>query len=103
MLAAALAARPGRTTILSETGNFPSDLYVAQGLAGLTGAMLRTVAAEDVAAAIDADTAVVMLTHVDYRSARRHDMAALTAAAHDAGALMLWDLVAQRRCGGGRP
>ncbi len=92
LLAAALAARPGRTTILSEEGNFPSDLYVAQGLAALTGATLRTVAAETVADTIDADTAVVMLTHVDYRSARRHDMAALTAAAHAAGALILWDL-----------
>ena len=92
LLAAALAARPGRTTILSETGNFPSDLYVAQGLAGLTSTRLRTVAADAVEAAIDADTAVVMLTEVDYRSARRHDMTAITAAAHDAGALMLWDL-----------
>ncbi|MCY7398894.1 MAG: kynureninase [Sphingomonas bacterium] len=92
LLAAALAARPGRTTILSETGNFPSDLYIAQGLAGLTSAILRTVEADSVAAAIDADTAVVMLTEVDYRSARRHDMAAITAAAHAAGALMLWDL-----------
>ena len=92
LLAAALAARPGRSTILSEEGNFPSDLYIAQGLAGMTSATLRTVAAEAVASAIDADTAVVMLTEVDYRSARRHDMKAITAAAHDAGALMLWDL-----------
>ena len=64
VLAAALAARPGRTTILSETGNFPSDLYVAQGLAGMTSAALRTVEADAVAAAIDANTAVVMLTEV---------------------------------------
>ena len=92
LLAAALSARPGRSTILSETGNFPSDLYIAQGLGGLTGARVRTVEADAVAAAIDGDTAVVMLTEVDYRSARRHDMAAITAAAHEAGALMLWDL-----------
>jgi len=92
LLAAALAARPGRTTILSETGNFPSDLYIAQGLAGRTSARLRTVEADAIEAAIDADTAVVMLTEVDYRSARRHDMARIAAAAHDAGALMLWDL-----------
>ena len=92
LLAAAIAARPGRTTILSETGNFPSDLYIAQGIAAMTPAKLRTVEADAIEAAIDADTAVVMLTEVDYRSARRHDMAALTAAAHDAGALMLWDL-----------
>ena len=92
LLAAALAARPGRSTILSETGNFPSDLYVAQGLAAMTSATLRTVEPEGIGAAIDGDTAVVMLTEVDYRSSRRHDMTALTAAAHDAGALMLWDL-----------
>jgi kynureninase len=92
LLGAALDARPGRTMILSEQGNFPSDLYVAQGLAKATGATLKTVAADDVAAAIDADTAVVMLTHVDYRSGRVHDMAEVTRAAHDAGALMLWDL-----------
>ena len=92
LLAAALSARPGRSTILSEEGNFPSDLYIAQGLAGMASATLRTVAADAVASAIDADTAVVMLTEVDYRSARRHDMTALTAAAHEAGALMLWDL-----------
>jgi kynureninase len=92
LLGAALAARPGRSTILSETGNFPSDLYVAQGLGAMTGATLRTVAADDVEAAIDGDTAVVMLTHVDYRSARRHDMTRITAAAHSAGALVLWDL-----------
>ncbi len=92
LLAAGCAARPGRSTILSEAGNFPSDLYIAQGLGGLTGVKLRTVAADDLARAIDADTAVVMLTHVDYRTARRHDMAAITAAAHAAGALMLWDL-----------
>ena len=92
LLAAALDARPGRSTILSEEGNFPSDLYIAQGLARLTPARLRTVEAGAVAAAIDGDTAVVMLTEVDYRSARRHDMAALTAAAHAAGALILWDL-----------
>nr|MBA3729487.1 aminotransferase class V-fold PLP-dependent enzyme [Sphingomonas sp.] len=91
-LSAALAARPGRSTILSETDNFPSDLYIAQGLAEMRSAKLRTVAGDAVVHAIDADTAVVMLTQVDYRSARRHDMTALTAAAHEAGALVLWDL-----------
>lgn len=92
LLGAALAARPGRSTILSEAGNFPTDLYIAQGLSGLTGATLRTVRAEAIEAEIDADTAVVMLTHVDYCSGRRHDLARLTTAAHDAGALILWDL-----------
>ena len=92
LLAAGLKAGPGRSTILSETGNFPTDLYIAQGLAELSGANLRTVESDAVEAAIDGDTAVVMLTHVDYRSARCHDMERLTAAAHAAGALMLWDL-----------
>ena len=94
VLSAALALRPGRRTILSDDGNFPSDLYMAQGLAALrdAGHVLRLVAPETVEQAIDADTAVVMLTEIDYRSGRRHDMRAITAAAHRAGALALWDL-----------
>ncbi|MDQ3077228.1 MAG: kynureninase [Pseudomonadota bacterium] len=93
LLAAALRARPERKTILSEAGNFPTDLYIAQGLVGLVpNVRLRTVAPEEIEAAIDDDTAVLMLTEVDYRSGRRHDMSALTAAAHRAGALALWDL-----------
>jgi kynureninase len=93
LLVAALAARPGRRLILSEEGNFPTDLYVAQGVERLLpGVELRTVAAGAIAGALDDDVAVLMLTHVDYRSGRRHDMAALTAAAHRAGALALWDL-----------
>lgn len=92
-LAAALEMRPGRSTILSDTGNFPSDLYMAQGLCGLVpGRRLVTVAPEGVAEAIDADTAVVMLTEVDYRTGRRHDMAEICRAAHAAGALVVWDL-----------
>jgi kynureninase len=93
-LAAALSLNPGRRVILSERDNFPTDLYIAEGLIGLLGRghALRLVAAEEVVAAIDGDTAVAMLTHVDYRSGAMHDMAALTAAAHRAGALMLWDL-----------
>lgn len=91
-LSAALALRPGRRVILSDSGNFPSDLYVAEGLARAVGAELRVVAPEDVETAITGDLAVLMLTEVDYRTGRRHDMAALTARAHDAGALALWDL-----------
>ncbi|QIR84043.1 kynureninase [Paracoccus sp. AK26] len=91
-LSAALALRPGRRVILSDSGNFPSDLYVAQGLAHSLGAELRVVAPEAVKAAITDDLAVLMLTEVDYRTGRRHDMDALTARAHDAGALALWDL-----------
>jgi kynureninase len=94
VLAAALALRPGRATVLSDTGNFPSDLYIAQGLAALrdAGHRLRLVEPEAVIDAIDDDTAVVMLTEIDYRSGRRHDMRTITAAAHAKGALALWDL-----------
>ncbi|HEX3348263.1 MAG TPA: kynureninase [Acetobacteraceae bacterium] len=93
-LAAAIALRPARRTILSESGNFPTDLYIAEGLAALLdrGHGLRTVAPEEVIGAIDDDTAVVMLTHVSYHTGAMHDMAATTAAAHGRGALMMWDL-----------
>lgn len=91
-LSAALALNPSRRVMLSDDGNFPSDLYVAQGLARAMGAELRVVAPEEVAAAITPDLAVLMLTEVDYRTGRRHDMAALTAQAHAAGALTVWDL-----------
>lgn len=93
-LAAALDMRPGRAVILSDSGNFPSDLYMAQGLVRMLGNRHRLVtpAPEDVAQAIDDTTAVVMLTHVDYRTGRMHDMADITRRAHAAGAVMIWDL-----------
>ena len=91
-LSAALALRPDRRVILSDSGNFPSDLYVAEGIARALGATLRVVAPEEVEAAIGPDLAVLMLTEVDYRTGRRHDMPTLTARAHDAGALAIWDL-----------
>jgi len=93
-LASALELNPARRVVLSDTGNFPSDLYIADGLARTLGDgyTLRTVAPEDVAGAIDDSVAVLMLTEVDYRTGRRHDMAALTALAHEAGALTVWDL-----------
>lgn len=81
-----------RKVILSDSGNFPSDLYVAQGLARAVGARLEIVAPEEVGDAITADIGVLMLTEVDYRSGRRHDMAALTALAHQVGAVTVWDL-----------
>ena len=94
VLGAALAMRPGRRVILSERSNFPTDLYVAQGLAAFlaTGHELRTLPAEEIEGAIDDTVAVVMLTHVNYRTGAMHDMAALTRAAHAHGALALWDL-----------
>ena len=92
LLAAAAQARPGRRTILTQRRNFPTDLYVAQGLADLLGLDLKAVPAEEVMGAIDEDTAVVTLTHVDYRSAAFYDMGAINEAAHSAGALVVWDL-----------
>ena len=92
LLAAAARARPSRTTILSQRRNFPTDLYVAQGLADMLGMSLTTVEPRDVIGAIDADTAVVMLTHVDYRTAAFYDMRAINEAARQAGALVVWDL-----------
>jgi kynureninase len=93
-LAAGVKMRPERRVILSDTGNFPSDLYMAEGLVGLLeqGYELRTVAPEEVAGAIGDDIAVVMLTEVDYRTGRMHDMKAITKLAHAAGAVMVWDL-----------
>ena len=93
-LASAVKLRPERRVILSDTGNFQSDLYMAEGLVGLLeqGYELRTVAPEEVAEAIGDEIAVVMLTEVDYRSGRMHDMKALTKLAHAAGAVMVWDL-----------
>jgi len=93
LLAAALAMRPDRGVILSDAGNFPTDLYMAEGLLGLTGrGGLRLVAREDIAGAITGEVAVVMLTEVDYRTGHKLDMAAITARAHAAGAVTLWDL-----------
>ena len=93
-LAAALNMRPDRRVILSDAGNFPTDLYMAEGLIGTLGKghELRTPSPELVADAIDEDVAVVMLTEVDYRTGRLHDMAAITKKAHAVGAVVIWDL-----------
>ncbi|MFN4058268.1 MAG: kynureninase [Roseinatronobacter sp.] len=93
-LASALELRPERRVILSDTGNFPSDLYIADGLCRTLGPdyRLKTVAPEAVADAIDDQVAVLMLTEVDYRTGRKHDMAGLIARAHAAGAMVVWDL-----------
>ena len=92
LLAAAMQARPERKRILTQQANFPTDLYVAQGLADMLCAELKSVSAEQVLGSIDSDTAVVTLTHVDYRSASIHDMRAINDASHAAGALVVWDL-----------
>ncbi len=93
-LAAALDLNPGRKVVLSDSGNFPSDLYIAQGLIGSLGRglELKVVEPEAVEDVIDETVAVLMLTEVDYRTGRLHDMKALTQKAHDAGALTVWDL-----------
>ena len=97
---AALDARPGRTVIVSDRNNFPSDRYVLEGLAAARGLRLELVdfdelrgpTAAAVAPLIDERTALVSLSHVDYRSGALADMAGINALAHDAGALTLWDL-----------
>ena len=93
-VAAALEIRPERRVILSDHGNFPSDLYMVDGLIRSLGRghEIRLVAPEEVAGALDENVAVLMLTEVDYRTGRRHDVARLTRAAHEAGALTVWDL-----------
>jgi len=93
-LAAGLKMRPDRRVILSDSGNFPSDLYMAEGLIRLLNKdyELRIVAPEEVEAAMTDDIAVAMITQVDYRTGRMHDMAHITQAAHGAGTVMLWDL-----------
>ena len=93
-LASALALRPDRRVILSDTGNFPTDLYMAEGLIRTLGQghELRLVEPEAVAEAITEEVAVLLLTEVDYRTGRRHDMADLVARAHAAGVLVVWDL-----------
>ncbi|MDE2149122.1 MAG: kynureninase [Gammaproteobacteria bacterium] len=94
LLAAALRLRPRRRTILCEAGDFPTDRYIAEGLVDRLGDgyRLRCVAPTRLAAALDRDTAVLLLSHVNYRSGAMHDLAGLTAAAHRSGTLVLWDL-----------
>src|SRR4029079_8284305 len=93
-LASALALNPSRRVILSDTGNFPSDLYIASGLLESLdrGNTLRVVAPEEVEAAIDETIAVLVLTEVDYRTGRLHDVRALTRRGAAAGAVTVWDL-----------
>ncbi len=93
-LAAALEMRPERRVILSDSGNFPSDLYMAEGLITALGRgdELRVVAPDEVTDAITDEVAVTLLTEVDYRTGRLHDMGEITRRAQDAGAVTIWDL-----------
>jgi kynureninase len=88
----ARADTPERTFIVSERHNFPTDLYIAESLARERGFTLRLVEADAIRAQLDATVAVLMLTQVNYRSGRMHDMDAINAVAHAAGALVVWDL-----------
>ena len=91
-IVAALRHDPTRRTVVSEAGNFPTDLHIAEGaVACVPGARLRVVERAALAGALDDDTALLLLTHVHYKTAERFDLAAWTARAHAAGALMLWD------------
>lgn len=92
LASAALALRPGRRTILMEASDFPTDAYVMQGLAQIAGVTLKRVERADLAAALDGDVALLLLTHAHYVTSQVHDMAGMSAAAHKAGALTLWDL-----------
>lgn len=96
VLAAALriakADHPHKTKIVSERSNFPTDLYIAEALCNERGCTLQLVEADEIAAALQADVAVLMLTHVNYRNGAMHDMQALTAQAHAQGILTVWDL-----------
>lgn len=83
---------PQRKLIVSERSNFPTDLYIAEALCKERGLRLKLVEPEEIQAALTPDVAVLMLTHVNYRTGAMHDMAAVTAAAHAAGALTVWDL-----------
>ncbi|HEX5181788.1 MAG TPA: kynureninase [Allosphingosinicella sp.] len=92
LIVAAAELSPGRRTLLSESGNFHTDLHIASGAAELAGLALKIVEREAIGEAIGADTNLLLLTHVHYKTGARYDMAALTAQAKAAGALTLWDL-----------
>jgi kynureninase len=83
---------PQRRVVVSERSNFPTDLYIAQALCKERGWELRLVSEARIESALTSDVAVLMLTHVNYRTGAMHDMKALTTAAHAAGALAIWDL-----------
>jgi kynureninase len=94
VLAAAQSLRPGRRTIVTNRGNFPTDVYIAEGLAAFAGqgCEVRYAEPSGLAAALDDSVAAVSFTHIDYKSCRIEDMAGITALAQQAGALAVWDL-----------
>ena len=92
LIAAALQMQPGRKTVLSEPGNFPTDLYMIEGLEKQGLATRRLAERDRIMEALDEDVALLLLTHTHYKTGAVFDMAELTRAAHDKGALVLWDL-----------
>jgi kynureninase len=92
LLVAAARLRPDRRVLVTDPGNFPTDSYIVASVARLTGLELRWCDPADITSALDDSVAVVELTHVDYRSGRMYDAGEITAAVHDVGALVLWDL-----------
>ncbi|CAG2159582.1 Kynureninase [Cupriavidus numazuensis] len=92
VLVAATRMRPGRGVILAERTNFPTDVYIAGSAAEMTGCELRCVDPDAVLDAIDDNVAIVSLTHVNYKTGQRYDIEAVTRRAHEAGALVVWDL-----------
>jgi kynureninase len=91
-LSIAAIDNPKRRTVVSERSNFPTDIYIAEGLCQARGFQLQLLEPEEIASALNKEVTVLMLTHVNYRTGAMHNMAALTAAAHEAGALVVWDL-----------
>lgn len=95
LLITALQMQPGRSTVVSEKGNFPTDLYMVQGVQSLLGETrcnLLSVSADCIEQALTEDVAVLMLTHINFRSGQIHDMQRLTRLAHEKGILVIWDL-----------
>ncbi|MBU4433219.1 MAG: kynureninase [Alphaproteobacteria bacterium] len=92
LLSAGLTAAPGRRVILSETGNFPTDLYIAQGIAAMDPSVsVRALPRDEIIAAAGPET-IVMLTHVHYKTGQRYDLRAVTQAVQARGGMILWDL-----------
>ena len=92
LIAAALQMQPGRKTVLSEPGNFPTDLYMIEGLEKQGLATRRLAERDQILEALDEDVALLLLTHTHYKTGEVFDMVELTRAAHDKGVLVLWDL-----------
>ena len=92
LLVAGARMRPGRRVVVTEASNFPSDLYLIESVAETMGLTVRRVTSDDLIATIDESVALVSLTHVNYQNGAMLDMAGITAAAHDVGAMVLWDL-----------